>query len=105
MITTGFAKVERRKQSGVSGVNEPNLSWVAVIQTLPCDIQPDMSAVIMPSQGQTTIIRKIMFCKKVDIRERDRITDSLTNLQYFVTEVRPYGILRHLEVKMEYGVL
>jgi len=105
MIKKDMALVERRKQTGTTAVNEPVLTWITVIRSLPCDMQPDHAQVAMPEAGQTVMLGKTLFCSPVDIQEKDRITDLRTGVQYFAKQVLKYKLIDHLEVKLGSGEL
>ena len=105
MIKKDMALIERRKQTGVTAVNEPILSWITVIRSLPCDIQPDRASVVMQEAGQTVMQGKTLFCSPVDIQEKDRITDLRTGIKYFADQVLKFHLIDHLEVKLGSGEL
>ena len=96
MIKKDMALIERRKQTGVTAVNEPILSWITVIRSLPCDIQPDRASVVMQEAGQTVMQGKTLFCSPVDIQEKDRYHVVLAN--------PPFGGKERPEVQQNFPI-
>lgn len=106
MILKSRAKVERILSPGKSLTGAPLPAVpIDIISFLKCDIQPNKSIVIMPVAGQTIISYMTMFCKFADIKENDIVTDLKTMSKYKVVDVNRLGILPHLEVSMEGGVI
>lgn len=115
MIFPNSVKVERRETIGTSPTGTPKQQLVTVMNPLKCDLQPDdniyENRVVMPESGQTVIFYKNMFCNVVDIRPNDIVTDLDTVTQtyagdkYKVIYVNTFSMLKHMEVRLQGGVV
>ena len=105
MILRDTVKVTRIVTTGKSPTGTPTTAISTIYASLKCDLQPDQGVVIVPIQGQTTIYYKNMFCNIADIKANDIVTNLSTNEAMKVININSYGLLKHMEIRLQGGVL
>lgn len=107
MILRQKVSVTRKQKTGTSATGAPIMGDVVIIPLLKCDIQTDRQRanLAMAQAGQTSIKYRVMYCKLADIKAKDVITDLATGNTYKVTDDPDFNILKHMEIRMEGGVV
>ena len=105
MILRHKVSVSRINGTVKSPTGTPRPNVVVVTASLPCDLQPHKGIVVVPTQGQTTVYYKTMFCYLTDIQINDIVTNLDTGEKLKVININDWNLLKHLEVSLEGGVL
>lgn len=105
MILRYKVKVIRNVASYTTSTGAPIMEPTPIYTSLKCDLQPDKGVVVQPIQGQTTVYYKNMFCYPADIKPNDIVIDLESNEKMKVININPYTLLKHMEVRLQGGVL
>ncbi len=105
MIFPDTVSISRNQKTGITAVNESQFSLVVINTSQKCDIQPRKGVLVMAGSGQTNIMYKTVFMPVIDVKAGDVLTDLNANIEYKVTNINQYSLLKHLEVDAESGVV
>ena len=103
MIFPNKVKVERYVTGTKTATGTTPTVLTVIIPLLKCDLQPSNGIVIVPTAGQTIVFYKNMFCNVADVKVNDIVTDLDTLEKFKVLNTNSYGLLKHMEIRLQGG--